>query len=454
MNCPRCLLLIREIRTVCYLKLCRRTINRSDIVEITGYSMTLLDIDIRTVILVLSLGNLMAAVLFAAYRSCAQEKPDGFDALFLLGKIGQALAWFLIAMRGVVPVPFSLAVGNILLVGGQSAECFALASLTKVSRKFWAWIFGSLALFASVISLSLFRPGGYEVVPLLSLIRVVSALFFAVTGGGFLLLSPNPSWLTRLLGLFYSSYAFGIVCCFLSLADSGRDYSIFYSGVSQILQVILLSLVMFIGNIGYILVKKDEVDRQLFRMATRDSLTGAFNRAAFREESMRFWALGRRKEVPLSLLMIDMDYFKEVNDSYGHPAGDKVLRNVVAVIGSCLRPYDVLGRYGGEEFVVLLPEVDLEEARSVAERIRKAVEVGCSGRGQDLGCTVSVGVASCNPGIGTVTYDDLLQCSDDALYEAKRRGRNSVVVFSEESGAEPPLQNAGKEPVTSELVDR
>jgi diguanylate cyclase (GGDEF)-like protein len=198
---------------------------------------------------------------------------------------------------------------------------------------------------------------------------------------------------------------------------------------------------MFIGNIGYILVKKDGLDRKLLKMATCDALTGVLNRGAFEQEALRFWALARRNGTSLSLLMIDLDHFKEINDTCGHQVGDQVLQNVVEVMGGCMRPYDVLGRYGGEEFTVLLPATGLYEAEPVGERIRREVNDHFCRAESGLNCTISIGVASCCPGAEDATFDDLIRFSDDALYEAKRLGRNRVVSFPEKHEMERVLKD-------------
>lgn len=400
--------------------------------------MAFLDIDIATIFLSLFLGNLMSAILLAAYRFGAKEKPDVFDTLFLMGKLGQCLAWLLLALYGSVSNGLPFVVGNLLLVCGESSECFALISLTKISRSWWGWIFVSLTLLASAICLSFVEPLGID--GRIALVSVFPVLFFAVTGWSFLFLPRNRSWLTCLLGLLYSACAFGLFGRAWSLMELSQGYLDPSVGNVHLLSVILLSLVMFIGNIGYILVKKDEVDRRLFLMATRDALTGVFNRSAFEEEVLRFWTLAFRNGNSISLLMVDLDHFKVINDSFGHPVGDQVLQDVVEVMGDCLRPYDVLGRYGGEEFMVLLPGTSLSEGKSVGERIRRAVCERFRKSDGGLNCTVSIGVASCCPSEEITTFDDLIRFSDDALYEAKSLGRNRVVVFPEDSTISPVLQ--------------
>jgi diguanylate cyclase (GGDEF)-like protein len=160
--------------------------------------------------------------------------------------------------------------------------------------------------------------------------------------------------------------------------------------------------------------------------AARDPLTLLRNRRSFDEifsaETARFERYGR----PLSLLMLDLDHFKSVNDRFGHEAGDEVLRRAAGIAESCVRDVDTVARFGGEEFVVLMPETPLKSALEAGERIRAAIEgASVSWRGSPIPLTVSIGVASA-PETAT-TPAELISSADAALYEAKRQGRNRVL---------------------------
>jgi diguanylate cyclase (GGDEF)-like protein len=163
--------------------------------------------------------------------------------------------------------------------------------------------------------------------------------------------------------------------------------------------------------------------RQLQRLVTVDSLTGLRNRRWLDDAFARQLSRAARANQPLSLLMIDIDRFKQVNDTYGHPAGDAVLRRVAHTLATGLRPQDSLARYGGEEFAVLLPGLGQPQALQVAERLRLAIQAnGAEGKRDNVTqITVSIGVA-------TATRDEslaaLVQRADEALYRAKESGRN------------------------------
>lgn len=160
------------------------------------------------------------------------------------------------------------------------------------------------------------------------------------------------------------------------------------------------------------------------RAAQTDELTGLMNRRAFFEHAQLLYAQCRHNQQPLSALMMDMDHFKDINDTYGHQAGDQVLRQIGGVISASFRQADVYGRLGGEEFAVLLPNTSLETARDIAEQLIKAI----SGLAAEPvhGLTASLGVAT------TRSLDQdlhsLMNTADKALYRAKALGRNQVAV--------------------------
>jgi diguanylate cyclase (GGDEF)-like protein len=152
-------------------------------------------------------------------------------------------------------------------------------------------------------------------------------------------------------------------------------------------------------------------------LSLKDPLTGLANRRMMEIEFDRNMARVKRYGSPLSIIMMDIDYFKRYNDTHGHPAGDRLLAEVAGIVKEELREVDLAARYGGEEFIFFLPDIELEGAVAVAERIRKAVQDGSA-------ITVSLGVASYHDGVGG--KDELVKNVDSALYQAKEKGRNRV----------------------------
>ncbi|MES1211439.1 MAG: diguanylate cyclase, partial [Acidobacteriota bacterium] len=170
------------------------------------------------------------------------------------------------------------------------------------------------------------------------------------------------------------------------------------------------------------------LSQRLHEMSTRDGLTRQLNHRAIYERLTEELERARRYRYPLSVILCDLDHFKEVNDTYGHLAGAAVLREGAEVLRSTLRAADLLGRYGGEEFLAVLPQVDLEAARAAAERLRTALE-GLPVKlpsGGDARITASFGVASIGDLGSTDTSDLLVSLADRRLYDAKAAGRNCV----------------------------
>lgn len=162
---------------------------------------------------------------------------------------------------------------------------------------------------------------------------------------------------------------------------------------------------------------------QLLELARIDALTGLLNRRTFFEALAEEVGRAERYHRPLALMTLDLDHFKRINDSYGHPTGDRTLQSFARALTACMRQHDVVGRIGGEEFAVVLPELDREHgaeaARRVLEMVRGLTVAGPSGEATAF--TVSIGVAELAPG---QTVDQLLSRADAALYQAKRGGRN------------------------------
>jgi two-component system, cell cycle response regulator len=174
-------------------------------------------------------------------------------------------------------------------------------------------------------------------------------------------------------------------------------------------------------------VREERLLRKLYESSTRDALTGAYNRTHFEERLRAEVAYAIRHATPIALVLIDLDHFKKVNDTYGHPAGDQVLRSASAACTRALRTEDVFARFGGEEFAVVLRGIEVNGAARLAERLRQAVaglEVESDGR--RIPVTMSAGAASlacCR----TPSPEDLVATADRRLYLAKQRGRNRVV---------------------------
>jgi len=170
-----------------------------------------------------------------------------------------------------------------------------------------------------------------------------------------------------------------------------------------------------------------QANRELERLAATDPLTGCYNRRYFFDSGERELVRAKRYNTSTSILMMDIDRFKKINDTYGHAVGDEILKGFVKICKGILRSHDVLGRIGGEEFAVLLPHTGADEALIAAERLRLSVEQNrIANNNGGINLTVSIGVACVKEESGTV--ECILKKADHALYEAKREGRNRVKI--------------------------
>ncbi|SMC16903.1 PAS domain S-box-containing protein/diguanylate cyclase (GGDEF) domain-containing protein [Andreprevotia lacus DSM 23236] len=179
------------------------------------------------------------------------------------------------------------------------------------------------------------------------------------------------------------------------------------------------------------ITERKQMESELQRRATTDSLSGLYNRAHFMETANQELARAQRYARPLSLLMVDIDHFKRINDTYGHDVGDKAIRALSDICRGVLRDVDLLARLGGEEFAALLPETPRAQAFNVAERLRLAIEANCiiTDDGQEVRFTSSIGITELRANDPLV--DDLLKRADTALYYSKHHGRNRVSIAEE-----------------------
>ena len=181
-------------------------------------------------------------------------------------------------------------------------------------------------------------------------------------------------------------------------------------------------------HFGVTVAGRAERYRALRRLIMHDSLTGLYNHAAIKEYLAREMMHIERHAVPLSMAMIDLDFFKKVNDTYGHPAGDQVIRSLARLLQQRLRRGDIIGRYGGEEFVIVMPATTLDAAIAVVVDICAAfAQVRQSADGVEFYSTLSAGVAEAS---GHASAASLLRSADAALYQAKHAGRNCVIAAS------------------------
>ncbi|HMA98085.1 MAG TPA: GGDEF domain-containing protein [Wenzhouxiangella sp.] len=231
-----------------------------------------------------------------------------------------------------------------------------------------------------------------------------------------------------------------LICLFLG---GYAGYAIFFWGTAEVAIDLIVPAVFFFGACFVVLVchLSFRTSKELKRIyileyeSTTDSLTKIYNRRQFDRRLREEFSVAKRNKQPLSLLMIDIDFFKEVNDQLGHQGGDMVLRRLAEIMTSCVREGDIVCRYGGEEFSVILPQTNGDCAVVLAERLREQIagtellSENMSPSKKIIQVTVSVGVATLSDSIASI--DALVNDADKALYAAKQGGRNRVIDYGQ-----------------------
>lgn len=217
----------------------------------------------------------------------------------------------------------------------------------------------------------------------------------------------------------------------VAISTHSEATHILQSSALQTLTFLATFSVVLVSSVGFVFMSRDRADETNRVLAAMDPLTGVANRRSLIAALDRDVARAQRMREPMALMMVDIDHFKDVNDQYGHPAGDRVLCGVINVLRQRVRAQDLVGRYGGEEFMVLLPDTGLAGAEQLARELCKAVEEsrcpadGVPGPG--IAVTVSIGVFGGRLESGD-SWDMLIAAADRALYQAKNNGRNRVEV--------------------------
>ncbi|NLL81862.1 MAG: diguanylate cyclase, partial [Tissierellia bacterium] len=216
-------------------------------------------------------------------------------------------------------------------------------------------------------------------------------------------------------------------------SETSLEFSVMIDGKERFFEINTLALEIYHDKQPKMLksirdiTEKKEAQEKLTILATFDSLSGLYNRAEFTKLALREFSRAERDNQKLSLLMIDIDRFKNINDTFGHAAGDEVISLMGRIITSSFRKSDFAGRLGGDEFVVLLKNTSLKEAQMLAEKLRETVlSTKVIYENREISFTVSIGVATIF-GNNNSNVEDVLKQADEALYKAKDKGRNCVV---------------------------
>ncbi|CAB1370706.1 GGDEF domain-containing protein [Denitratisoma oestradiolicum] len=380
-------------------------------------------IDPRTFLLVANLlGMLCALVLWVQARSFPDD-IDGLDdwarAVVLIG-----CASGFASMRGVLPDSLSIVASNGMLLLGQ---LLLIVGLQRYSGRTPVWRPTLDGIGALMILILWLTYGSHNYQGRIFIMGLAHIGFFSV--GAYLAWHAAPKGFgNRFLSVIFTLGVAVAIWRIATLPITGNETDEnFDRNLIQQIYLATFSLGVLGLSIGFILLANERLRVELEFMATRDPMTGALNRRAFFSRAEVEWARALRSRRPLAVITSDIDFFKKVNDTHGHHVGDQVIKDYTLRAGQMLRLSDSLARFGGEEFVILLPDTGLTEAKQVAERIRCEIE---SRRAKTLPAyTVSLGVSVMQGNAGQAAdLEALLAEADAALYRAKQRGRNRVEV--------------------------
>lgn len=373
-------------------------------------------LDLRTVVLMGGVLALLLSLVMFFVRLAYPRSIRGLG-LWALAPLLVALSTFLFAARGQVPDLVSIVGANLLLLGGALLYLFGSQQFFGLRTSWRLWVPVMVVVLPLLLWFGLIEPDFNLRVQLVSLVWASIVLATALT-----IWRHGPElFATRYCVIVLVLHAGVIILRLLASLLPLPDEGLFVPTRVQTVYVTASALLVVAFVLGLLLMVADRLHGELERHATRDSLTGTLVRRVLIDTASQELARCHRHGRSMALLMMDIDHFKAINDTHGHQVGDRVLVDFVIRIQPLLRSPDQLGRYGGEEFLLLLPETTQEEAIAVAERIRAAVASPTA----DLpGITVSIGVAANRPDEARI--DLLLGRADRALYKAKAEGRNRI----------------------------
>lgn len=379
-------------------------------------------LDLRSVILFsVALSALCVPAIWAVMQdfpaSKRRELREWANALALL-----AVGGILLSLRGQIADLWSVVAGNLLIYLGFLHQLFAIRQFSGLPMRRWWHAAGAiLQVLISTVFLWVYPSFEIRVVAgaLLSL-GVVAQMLYVLWR-----YSPRPiPWSHRVTGFAFGTMCLVLISCLVFPLLGLSTADVFDAGGTQSVFLLVATLSPMLATLGFVLMVATSLQSELTTAANTDLLTGLSNRRHV-EALARPWV--DDPHASLSALLIDVDHFKRINDRFGHDVGDEALIWLASHLRVEARSTDLVGRLGGEEFVMLLPQTTRAEAVVMADRLRHTVaSLPLSLPGvNDWPLTISIGVADRKKGDTEVR--DLLRRADDAMYEAKRAGRNRVV---------------------------
>lgn len=381
-----------------------------------------LQLDIHSLLYLFIFGNLFISLMITFYRF--HFPRDRASVVFIAAKWIQVVFWCSILLWDRLPRYLAIPLSNGLILAGGTLEIAALLLMMnmlgpKDKRYYLTLILISIVCF---ITVALFwnRPNNRVAVTSLF------AALFAVHPGYRLSVNALGSPLQKLLGYVFFGFAGAMLWRGAYALFLAPDMGALTANTAQYVYYMGMFFLLIVGTAAFILLSNEHSYEALKRMATYDSLTGIMSRRTFFQEAEQKLELAAKRHEPCTLLILDLDHFKKVNDTYGHDKGDTVLQHFAMAVEQSLGEGDLFGRIGGEEFGVLLYGMAEAEGFAKAQQLCALVEEASLQVIPD-GCTVSVGAISVLPDSFTA-LDTLYKLGDQALYQAKTQGRNRAVI--------------------------
>jgi len=392
-----------------------------------------MQLDVLTLVVLTSLCALImgAGVFLVAERSSPSVRPL---RLWGAGCLIYGFSWALIALGGVIPEFVSVVAANTIMAGAVMLNWRSVHEFGE--HRFWRGWYGLVPLVAALLAFFVYVVPSYEA-------RVVG---LSLGGAGMCFLCGARMWrlrsglssrAQRLTSLVFAACGlFSVERAVDTLLHWGRETSLLSVGSTSALFFCANLLCVVLLTFGIVLVSHERANAELQRLATVDSLTDTWNRATVEKLANAALEKAHRSKTPFSLVIGDIDHFKKINDTLGHAGGDMALRAVARTLEGALRAGDHLGRFGGEEFLIVAPTTDADDALALAKRLCEAVSL--SNINGLEGVTISFGVATL---YGDDRFDltrDLFREADAALYAAKAAGRNRAEMFALPASATSP----------------
>lgn len=379
-------------------------------------------LDTYTVYFLTLLGNLVMFLMLVIFAKTTSF--EGLMQYYIYGKLLQTIGAALGLFRELIPVDFSIIMGNSLIFIGVALEIYSIVHIDRVPLKSVTkrWI---QAVAVIILGFTLLYLAGANMGVRVFFCAMILALYSLTAAAG-LFFRSDATKLRKMLALFFVILAAYQVIRALDGLLRGESYTLFTASSLQTISFISIYIHMLISTMAYLLMTREVIDIKLKEAATKDYLTGIHNRMHFMQLSEKLFSLMIRQRKPATIFMIDFDYFKVINDTYGHTVGDRVLAHFSREAQDIIGTENLLGRYGGEEFIIFAPNTTPEDALILGQKIKAKLALTFANDINIPKYTVSIGTSTMVP-VTLTDMDNLIKQADQALLQAKRNGRDQIV---------------------------